>query len=80
MTIGADEVAILVYRLQFIGDLQMAWRFVVAFAARCDWDVRLQAAQGRGLGNVDVAGCALQNMVLVWTTALMTKLQRDALY
>jgi hypothetical protein len=80
MTIGAGEVAILVYRLQLIGDLEMAWRFVVAFAARCYRDVRLQAAQCRGLRNIDMTGRALHNVVLVWTTPFMTKLHRDALY
>ncbi|MFN2516069.1 MAG: hypothetical protein ABR556_07625 [Pyrinomonadaceae bacterium] len=74
MTIGTNEVALFVYRFQFIPDLEMAWRLVVAFAARGDWNIWFKATQRGGPGDVDVAGCAFKDMVFVLATALMTKL------
>ena len=75
VTVSANEILVLVDRDQFVGNLQMRRRLVVAFAARGDWHVRFQSAQRCRLCNVDMTSGALGDVLF----AAVPKLQGDSL-
>lgn len=75
MTILADEITILVDRFQLFTYVLTQAVFVVTLGAGGDGHIRLQAAQRRGFGNVDMAGSAFRHVLF----AGVAKLHRETL-
>ena len=73
MTILTDEITILVDRFQLFTYVLTQAVFVVTLAAGGDGHIRLQAAQRRGFGNVDMAGSAFRHVLF----AGVAKLHRE---
>ena len=73
MTILADEITILVDRFQLFTYVLTQAVFVVTLGAGGDGHIRLQAAQRRGSGNVDMAGSAFRHVLF----AGVAKLHRE---
>lgn len=73
MTILTDEITILVDRFQLFTYVLTQAVFVVTFGAGGDGHIRFQAAQRRGLGNVDMAGSAFRHVLF----ARVAKLHRE---
>jgi hypothetical protein len=64
VTIDANEPGVLINRLQFLRNVQTQSIFVMTFGARSNRHVRLETAQAGRLGNVDMTGGALGNVLL----------------
>ena len=70
MTILADEITILVDRFQLFTYVLTQAVFVVTLGAGGDGHIRLQAAQRRGFGNVDMAGSAFRHVLFAGVSEL----------
>ena len=76
VAIDTNKIAIFVDSGQLFTDILSLPDFVVAFRAGSNGHVWLQTSQTCDLGNVDVARCALGNVVLLLTTSFMLELHR----
>ena len=78
VAINANECAILIDRNQLFTQILSQTILVMTFGARRDGYVRLQAAEGRGFCDMDMAGRALRDVLFLLTTAFVNELRRDS--
>ena len=78
VTIDTRETAVLVDSNQFLTQILPQTIFVMTLSARRYRNVRFQPAQRCRLGDVDVTRCALGDVLLLLTTAIMQVFDRDS--